>query len=80
MSGSVVEVAWKNGIDSVATKFGSGLTRRMTSLRPFATMPLTCCASPSLTRAAPTMSRPFGSVMNCAPGDASSLLATRSIA
>ena len=50
------------------------------SLLPLTTTPLTCCARPSFTFFAPTMFVPLGSVMNCAPGEARSLFATRSIA
>ena len=76
----MVEVAWKKGIEIFVRKRPSGLVRRMTSLLPLATTPLTCFASPSFTAFAPTMLVPFESVMNCAPGEARSWFATRSIA
>src|SRR3954454_18740569 len=80
LNGIFVEVAWKNGIVILAMKVPSGLLRWMVSLLPLTTAPLTCLALPSFTFLAPTMLVPFGSVMNCAPGDARSLFATRSIA
>src|SRR6266571_9384153 len=80
VNGSLVEVAWKNGIEILERNVVSGLFNRMISLLPLTTTPPTCVAWPSLTAFAPTISVPFGSVMNWAPGDARSLFATRSIA
>jgi hypothetical protein len=74
------EVAWKNGIVIFARNVASGFVRRIVSLLPLAVTPRTCFALPELTARAPTMLVPFGSVMNCAPGEARSLLAVRSMA
>ena len=79
-SGSFVEVAWKNGIVIFDRKLPSGRVRLMINLLPRTLTPRTSVPLPLLTSSAPTMSVPFSSVMNCAPGDASSLFATRSIA
>jgi hypothetical protein len=81
VSGSFVEVAWKNGIVSFKRNEPSGFIRRMISVcGPFTLTPLTCVAWPAFTARAPTISVPFGSAMNCAPGDARSWFATLSIA
>jgi hypothetical protein len=78
--GSLVEVAWKNGIVILDMKVPSGFVSRMVSLLPLAVTPLTSVPLPLLTSTAPTISVPFGSVMNAAPGEARSLFATRLIA
>ena len=78
VSGTFVDVAWKNGIVSLVRNEASARVSRMISRLPFAVTPLTCLARPSVTVFAPTMFVPFGSVMNCAPGDWRSWFATRS--
>ena len=79
-SGSFGEVAWKNGIVIFDMNVPSALVRRIFSLLPLAVTPLTLVPLPSLTALAPTMFVPFASVMNAAPGEARSWLATRLIA
>ena len=79
-SGSLVEVAWKNGIVIFDRNEPSGLVRLMISLLPRTRTPVTWVPLPSLTSLAPTISVPLGSVMNCAPGEARSWFAVRSIA
>jgi hypothetical protein len=76
----LVEVAWKNGIVIFERKDPSGFVRLMISRLPFTRTPLTWFPTPALTPVAPTMFVPVGSVIHCAPGDARSWLATRSIA
>ncbi len=58
----------------------SGLARWMISRLPLTFTPLTSVLLPRLTSCAPTISVPFGSVMNCAPGEPRSWFATRLIA
>jgi hypothetical protein len=80
LSGSFDEVAWKNGIVIFDMKVPSALVRLMMSLLPLTWTPRTLVPWPLLTSWAPTMLVPFSSVMNCAPGEARSLFATRLIA
>ena len=80
VSGSFVEVAWKNGMVIFAMNVPSALVSLMISLLPLAMTPLTCVVLPSLTALAPTMFVPLGSMMNGAPGEARSWFAVRSIA
>src|SRR5262245_8243886 len=58
----------------------SPCVRLMVRRLPLTLTPETLVPWPSLTALAPTMFVPVGSVMNCAPGDARSLLAVRLMA
>ena len=73
-------MAWKNGIVIFERNVPSPLVRLTMSLLPLTWTPETLVPWPLLTAAAPTMFVPVGSVMNCAPGDARSLLAVRLMA
>ena len=80
VSGTLKEVAWKNGMVIFAMNVPSGFVRLMVSLLPLTTTPLTLVALPSATFLAPTMFVPLASVMNGAPGEARSWFAVRSMA
>ena len=79
-SGSFVEVAWKNGIARIEMRFPLGRFSSMMSLFPRTRTPRTSVPWPLFTSRAPAMSTPVGLVMNCAPGEARSWFAARSIA